>query len=353
MEENATYRALAKHLDSFPQGFPATTSGKELALLAYLFTPEEAQLALSISLSYQSLREIAQKAGLTLSNSQALVRNMANKGLVNLSLGPDGPEISLLPFIVGFYENQVFRMDETFAQLFEDYYQEAQRELLSIQPQFHRVIPVNAPIESGIEILQEEDVNWILSQKKAWAVLDCICRKQQALLGNACEHPLRVCLAMSDRPGAFDNSDSMDALDLKSALAVLDFAAQSGLVHTVSNRKSEITYICNCCTCGCGLLRGIADLHMANVVARSDYYAVVDAEECIGCGDCEDKCQFNAIIVDETAKIDRTACAGCGVCARVCPQDAITLYKRPAEEIKPIPESPDVWLDQRREIRTL
>lgn len=353
MEKKATYQALAAHLDSFPQGFPATKSGKELALLAYLFTPEEAQLALAMSLAYQPLREITSKAGLSASISQEMVKNMASKGLVNLRLGPDGPEVNLPPFIVGFYENQVFRMDEKLAQLFEDYYQDALQALLIMQPQFHRVIPVNSPINTDVEILPEEDVTSIVSQKKAWAVLDCICRKQQALLGHACEHPVHVCLAMSDTPGAFDRVEVMDALDLTSALRVLDMAAKSGLVHTVSNRKSDISYVCSCCTCSCGLLRGIADLHMANIVARSAYYAIVDEEICIGCGDCAEKCQFTAIHMEQIAVINRNACAGCGVCVRVCPQGAITLLQRPPEEVKTIPENEDKWLSQRNEFRNL
>jgi ferredoxin len=210
---------------------------------------------------------------------------------------------------------------------------------------------VNSPINTDVEILPEEDVTAIVSQKKAWAVLDCICRKQQALLGHACEHPLRVCLAMSDTPGAFDRVEEMDALDLPIALKVLDIAAKSGLVHTVSNRKSDISYVCSCCTCSCGLLRGIADLHMANIVARSAYYAVVDDEICIGCGDCVEKCQFTAIRMEDVAVINRNACAGCGVCVRICPQGAITLLQRPPEEIKPIPDDEDVWLSQRHEFR--
>ena len=353
MEEKATYQALAVHLDSFPQGFPPTKSGKELELLAHLFTPEEARFALNLSLAYRSLKEITKVAGIPQSKSQELVKSMAGKGLVNLRLGPDGPELSLPPFIVGFYENQVFRMDATFAQLFEDYYHEALHKLLLVQPQFHRVIPVHTQIDTDIEILPEEDVTFLVSQKKAWAVLDCVCRKQQALLGQACGHPLRVCLAMSDTPGAFEGIDDMDDLDLESALEVLDLAAQSGLVHTVSNRKSDLSYICNCCTCSCGLLRGIADLHMANIVARSAYFAVVDGDLCLGCGECEALCQFKAIRIDEIAVIDRNACAGCGVCVRVCPQSAIRLNKRPSEELKPIPESTDEWLAQRDQARSV
>ncbi|MFU8827716.1 MAG: 4Fe-4S binding protein, partial [Brevefilum sp.] len=204
---------------------------------------------------------------------------------------------------------------------------------------------------ANVEILPEEDVIAILSQKKAWAVLDCICRKQQALLGRACEHPIRVCLAMSDTPGAFDSHGEMAALDLVSALRVLDSAARTGLVHTVSNRKQDISYVCSCCTCSCGLLRGIADKRMANIVARSAFYAKVDPARCVACGDCEKMCQFNAIEVDLAAQVDRNACVGCGVCARVCPEEAIELMYRPPEEVKPIPENEHAWAAQRAKAR--
>lgn len=353
MENQDIYRALAEHLDSFPQGFPPTKSGKELDLLAYLFTPDEAQFALNLSQFFQPLTDIAHQAGLDLADCQGLVKRMVGKGLLNMRRGPNGLEISLPPFIIGFYENQVFRIDETFAQLFEDYYREVQGEFLSVQPQFHRVIPVHESINTDIEILPEEDVTAILSSKQAWAVMDCICRKQQALLGQACEHPLKVCLAMSDSPGAFDHAPQMDALDLASALDVLDMAAQSGLVHTVSNRKSDISYVCNCCTCSCGLLRGISEAHIANVVARSSYFAMVDEDLCIGCGECEVSCQFDAITIDDIAVIDRVICVGCGVCTRVCPEGAISLLRREPQEIKPIPNSTDEWLTQRRQDRAM
>jgi ferredoxin len=348
---NSAYYALAKHLDSYPHGFPATKSGIELKLLAYLFTPEEAQLALSMNLQYRPLTEISIRSGISRHACQTLVLNMAKKGLVNLRSGPDGPELSLPPFIVGFYENQVLTMDETFAQLFEQYYQEALYEITAEQPQFHRIVPVNVSINSGVEILPEENVASLLSQKQAWAVLDCICRKQQALIGQGCDHPVRVCLAMSDTPGIFEGIPDMEALDLDGALQVLDQAAKSGLVHTVSNQKRDIGYICSCCTCSCGLLRGIADAHMANIVAKSSYFAVVDESLCVGCEDCEAYCQFDAIKVEETATINKNSCVGCGVCVRICPEGAITLMKRPAKEVKQIPESVDEWLVLRRQAR--
>jgi ferredoxin len=258
----------------------------------------------------------------------------------------------LYPFVVGFYENQVNRMDETFAQLFEDYFHQAFHALLSITPQFHRVIPINESIDPRIDILPEEDIISVLTQKKAWAVLDCICRKQQALLENPCQHPIRVCLAMSDVPGAFDQSENLEALDLESAVAVLDQAAKAGLVHTVSNQKRDISYVCSCCTCSCGLLRGIAEAGIANVVARSSYVVEVDQDLCIGCGECAEVCQFQAIIIAAVAEISPSSCFGCGVCVRTCPENALSLQLRNPEDVLEIPETELDWLRQRGAARS-
>lgn len=351
MQSREIYQALAHRLDSFPQGFPSSKNGKELDLLAYLFSPEEAHLASEMSLAYEPLDDICKKVDYSQTEGRNLIKSMGNKGLISIRRGSSGIEVQLLPFVVGFYENQVFSMDETFAQLFEEYYRETFHDLLSVEPQFHRVIPIHKSFNFSIEILPEENVSELLSRKQAWAVLDCVCRKQQALLGQACDHPLKMCLAMSDTAGAFDGHSDMEALDLEGALTVLDEAARSGLVHTISNQKRDISYICNCCTCSCALLRGIAEANIANVVARSSYFALVDEERCVGCANCEVMCQFSAIAMSNFAEINQAVCVGCGVCARVCPEDAIMLSLRDSADIIEVPDSSEEWLEQRRNAR--
>lgn len=156
---------------------------------------------------------------------------------------------------------------------------------------------------------------------------------------------------MSDTPNAFDNVTVMDALDLEGALAILDEATAAGLVHTVSNQKDGISYVCNCCTCSCGILRGVAEANIANVVARSAYVAQVDQDICIACGICKDYCQFGAITIMDTAEIFSERCVGCGVCAKACPELAITLHMRPSDEILPVPNSFEDWLEARQHAR--
>jgi uncharacterized Fe-S center protein len=52
----------------------------------------------------------------------------------------------------------------------------------------------------------------------------------------------------------------------------------------------------------------------------------VQAEECIGCGECAAHCASGAIsLVDEVACIDAQGCVGCGECILICPNEAIQV----------------------------
>lgn len=47
---------------------------------------------------------------------------------------------------------------------------------------------------------------------------------------------------------------------------------------------------------------------------------------CLGFGDCEVSCKFDAIhVVDGLAKVDYSKCVGCGACAEVCPRNIIHM----------------------------
>lgn len=47
---------------------------------------------------------------------------------------------------------------------------------------------------------------------------------------------------------------------------------------------------------------------------------------CIGLGDCERVCEFDAIkVIDGVAQVDREACVACGMCAKACPNSVIRI----------------------------
>ena len=277
---------------------------------------------------------------------------MTRKGLIKAGRCEDGLGYGLLPFVVGIYEMQAAEIDEELAQLFEDYYVTAFGQALSIQPSFHRVVPVHESIPVDIELQPFESVHKIVSDSEAWGVIDCICRKQKELLGDPCEHPLDVCMVLGRRPGAFNNSPWINALSKEDAFTVLQRAADAGLVHSVSNNQADMGYICNCCTCSCGILRGISDLGLANVIAQSPFVNSIDDSLCIGCEICIDTCQFSALeLEDDYCLVDQMRCVGCGVCVPFCEESALALILRPQGEIPTIPITKEVWDSERAAAR--
>jgi len=336
---DSPYRRLARSLDGLPNRFPAAQDGSDLRLLAWLFTPEQADLAAELRPELETPTQISQRLGHDLHETVTLLKEMSQKGLVATGKTEHGRlGFGLLPFVVGIYENQNERMDTELARLFEDYFLQAFGRALEIRPQVHRVIPVKESIPNTMEIQPFESVSNLIDRSQAWGVLDCICRKQKALIGQACKHPIDVCLVFADTPDAFAGSTTVRPLTRQGAYQTLRRAAQAGLVHCVSNNQSNVWYICNCCTCSCGVLRGMVDLGIANVVARSPFVNRVDENLCTGCGECLDSCQFNALSVNGVAKVQEIRCAGCGVCVQFCQQGALKLERRPGECTPPTSE---------------
>jgi len=223
--------------------------------------------------------------------------------------------------------------------------------VLSTSPAVHRVVPVNETVRVDMEVRPYESAAEIVHAAQAWGVVDCICRVQKALIGDPCQHPVDVCMVLNSRPGAFDNSTVVHAQTQDEALATLQRAAQAGLVHSVSNNQRGTWYICNCCTCSCGVLRGMAEMGIANVVARSPFVNQVDESLCIACAECLPYCQFDALSLEITAQVDGVRCVGCGVCVPHCPENALVLVRRPVEEIQPVPETEMDWMQARAAAR--
>ncbi len=346
MEYNPYY-ILAQRLDSLPNGFPATEDGSELRLLANLFTPQEADLAAQLRLTRETPAQIAERTGADPGELASSLKGMAKRGLITAGRTEGGLGYGLMPFVVGIYEMQIGRMDAELARLFEDYYQNAFGQVLQVEPSVHRVIPIGESVPVDIEIRPYESASEIVQNAQAWGVLDCICRVQKSLIGDPCEHPVDVCMALSGRPGAFDSSPVVRALSKDEALETLQRAASAGLVHSVSNNQRGLWYICNCCTCSCGILRGISELGIANAVARSPFINQVDEDLCIACSECLDYCQFDALSLELFARVDSLRCVGCGVCVPACPEGALSLVRRPEAENLPVPETDFDWLQAR------
>jgi ferredoxin len=349
-DAQSPYRRLAATLDALPNRFPPAGDESHLRLLAKIFTPEEAGLAADLHLELETPSQISERLERDLRQTSNMLKEMTQKGLITLGKTPQGRlGFGLMPFVVGIYEAQINRIDAEMATLFEDYYQKAFGRSLEIRPQLHRVIPIGESISNTMEVHPFESASGLVAQAQAWGVVDCICRTQKKLIGDPCPHPVDVCMVLSDKPEAFAASQEVRALTQAEALQTLQRATDAGLVHCVSNNQRDLQYICNCCTCSCSILRGMAEMGIANVVARSAFVNQVDEDLCIACGECLPACQFNALTLDDVLHVQETRCVGCGLCVPLCPQEALHLERRPEEAAPPVTE--DDWRAARKTIR--
>lgn len=346
------YHKLAKQLDAIPNGFPSTESGIEIRLLEKLFTPEEASLASTMRLTPEPVEEIAQRQNLEVNDANKLLKAMVRKGLIRMKRGDRKLLFGLMPFVVGFYEEQLPHIDEEFARLFEEYYQETRGGIISQGPSVHKIIPVNKAIPFELEIFSYEQANEILDKAKSWAVRKCICRVQQKLLGNKCRHPVENCLVFAPMENAFKKNEIHRPITKEEALDILKDAWQSGLVHSTGNYREGHSYICNCCICCCGILRGVSEFDVPTAVASADFVAVMNEDYCTQCGMCELRCPFQAVRMDSDKWfIESARCLGCGQCVAACPSDALKLIRRTDGKTGKPPRNIKEWMIRRAKER--
>jgi electron transport complex protein RnfB len=324
------YAQLANALDQLPNGFPRTSSNIELAILKKIFSPDEAQLAAQLCGELEPIQVLAERFGLPVNAAMSRLIDMARRGLVWYEKKDGKRCFRLAPFIVGIYESQVNSLDHELAHLVEHYMADGGAAgIMQPQPAIHRVVPAQSAIKPEW-ILPYDDVRSILLTAKTFQVRDCICRTQRALVGHSCELPTRMCLSFSSLEGAA----GPDSISQTEDLAILDRAEEVGLVHTVSNVMTGIGYVCNCCGCCCGILRGITEYGLENTVARAGYYALIDPDVCLACGTCIERCQVRAIYEqDGVSVVDQARCIGCGLCVTGCPNEAANLERRPDADI--------------------
>jgi len=345
------YERLAEALDRLPNGFPRTPSGAEIRLLQKIYSPEEAALAAGLSGRMEPIDDIAQRLGMDVKEARHALVRMVRKGMAWYEKQDGERRFRLAPFAVGVYEFQLESMDHELAHLFEEYMADGGvAGIMGPEPALQRVVPAHGAVKTEL-VLPYDDVRAILLSAKTYRVSDCICRRQQDELGTRrCDFPLKVCLYFSwhERPPRPDD------ISQEEALAVLDLAEDVGLVHSVSNVAAidsafgGMGYICNCCGCCCGILRGITDYGIQSSVARANYYAVIDPDECVGCGICIDRCQVKAIHEsDGVSVVDRERCIGCGLCVTGCPDGVAKLVRLPDAEMIHPPENFADWEQKR------
>lgn len=139
-------------------------------------------------------------------------------------------------------------------------------------------------------------------------------------------------------------------LSLNEALELCDRIEEDGLLHIWENNTNMtgINTSCQCCRDCCENYVAIdqANLSIGTVWEKSRYQAFVNVDDCNGCQDCVDRCQFNAIEMERPegskkykAVIDPEKCFGCGACVVTCASEALKMKAVRTPEYIPAPKS--------------
>jgi ferredoxin len=334
-----------KLADLFNQiGFASRRSPELEALLMELFNEDEAGAVLNLSpMAPESPAQVAERTGGDPEETARLLDGMADKGLIYSSTRDGEKWYKTLQLVPGIFELQFMKGEvndhaKKMARLFDAYFEavvpksdDEKKDMLVPEAGTHfaRVIPIEKTVGSGTEIFSFEEARRYVDEADTITVAVCYCRHEKRLLDHGCEYPDDVCLQFG--PFAKFVAERGFAREISKAEAqeVLKKSADAGLVATSSNTTDRIDFICNCCTCCCGILRGVSQFNAPVRSISSNYEAVINVDECTGCGECVEKCQMDAVKLEgDTAKLDLDRCIGCGVCVHHCPVEAITLVSR-------------------------
>jgi len=352
------YSQLQKIFARHPLGAPETDTFLEI--LKFVYEPEEAHIAAHMTWDLEPEEVIAKRAGMSLDETARLLTTMASKFFIRGVKRPDGVRVFRLPYILpGLFElpfavRQPSPDLDRLGDLWEKYFEEAWgRELHSGSIQLQRTLPATEPPKD--QIVPYEDAVQIIQKASFATVLPCACRQA----ARNCDDPLDVCMILGqgayggDVPGepVLDPSQMVGVprvrpFPLDEVVEILKQTEKAGLIHTTLNVKGDSWYICNCCRHACHILRGITLLDIPHAVAPSSYWAVVDEDLCNGCWACVDRCQVDAIEINENmvAEIDYERCLGCGVCTFVCAPEALRLEKRDDRIFTPAADAHELFV---------
>ena len=341
------YRELQKYLDTMPVGFPAAKSGLELRILQFIFTPEEAKLATKLKYQTEPLKKIyrrVKKSGISLEELEQKLDNMYKKGGIYFGKRIEGDKeikyYACAPFAIGFYENQLNRMTKEFTKDAREYL-----ETVFVKDEYNktgipqlRTIPIEKSIDYEHAISSYDEFRSVIDNiGEPIVVSECICRKGMALLGHPCEKTNLRESCFTFRAAAKVRIEKGIGREItkEEALEILKKNEEDGLVLQPTNSQRPFV-MCTCCGCCCDLLISQKKLVEPAQFFATNFYAEVDRDLCEGCGTCEERCNMDAVhIEDNIAQVDKTWCIGCGVCVPTCEAEAIKLHKKEVEIVPP------------------
>jgi ferredoxin len=333
------------------RGFPGIKCPELYTLMEELFTPEEAELAVRMPLNPTSAADFASDIGRSAEGVERMLETMADEGLVFSHEQGGVKRYNLLPLVPGIFEFQFTKGEvneraKKLARLFEDYFNVTKQQREKAGPSgdaridpvisFARVITVEEEVPAGFEVYPYNLVSHYIENSEYLAASVCYCRHHGELVGNPCDKPKQNCMGLGPAAVFTARRGFGRLVSKEEALDIVKRAEEAGLVHCISNTGKYVDFICNCCTCHCGILRSLKGSDSPSMAATSSFIASLDKGDCSDCGDCVERCPMDALTIEgDVVTLDSNRCIGCGLCVSVCPTGAIRLELRERAPVPP------------------
>ncbi len=323
------YEKLRERLDDMAVGFPTTESGVEMRILKKLFTEAQAELFVKLRPLPESPPDIAKRLDMNVDSLADQLEEMAKRGLIFRVRKDDNVRYAAVPYVVGIFEFQVKHMDEEFARDQEEYFETVfGKTIQAFETPVLRTVPIDRNLVAEYPVAPFEDVLEIIENQKTIAIAPCVCRTTKDLVGERCDKPMENCFSFGSHAAYYVDNGMGRYITKDEAKKIVIANEKAGLVMQPFNSQ-KAGGMCSCCGCCCGILRGIKTQPSPAEAVKSNYFAVVDPDECTGCETCLERCQMEAFdMVDGIAEVELNRCIGCGLCVTTCPTEAIALQAK-------------------------
>ena len=98
-------------------------------------------------------------------------------------------------------------------------------------------------------------------------------RVDAGLRGQGCDAPVRTCLTFNSSAHVLIRSGIAESISNDKAMEILQEAKAAGLAQTGDNVREDISYMCNCCGCCCGMMRSIKKYSIYDGIVPSSFRA--------------------------------------------------------------------------------
>lgn len=315
------------------------------ALMEQLFDPEEAEINNVLSLKPATAEEIAGRTGRSVEEVSGILERMAFKGLCGASKTSDNVLYRGLSFMPGIFEfifigGGKSEREKKLAHLIYAY-KKAYSEIRGVEKITYpvtRVIPIAKTIRADNVIHTYDQVVSYIEKYDSIGIGACYCRHTAELRGEELHGmPVGVCMWFGEIADNLTERLGGKRVTKAEAREIVDRCEKAGLVHMSRNTTDEIDFMCNCDRWHCEVIRKVLQQPKPGLVFNSGFEPAFDAELCVACGTCIERCPPEALKMGEAdvPVVNTDRCFGCGVCATGCPQGAIAMQTKPDFPVPP------------------